>query len=157
MNRVHSSEEAPRSFTMAPCVVVERLEALEIILDLSFGIPINNIISLGVKAAVQQNRRKRARRNPSPRMIKVTVHKKRKVNEEQPTPASSPSRNHDSAAPRQNPLICTGAEPIHQVHGPPKPRATESMLRNRIHISAIYLRTSNVTVVLRGLTRFQFT
>jgi len=26
MNRVHSSEEAPRSFTMAPCVVVERLE-----------------------------------------------------------------------------------------------------------------------------------
>jgi len=26
MNRVHSSDEAPRSFTMAPCVVVERLE-----------------------------------------------------------------------------------------------------------------------------------
>jgi len=26
MNRVLSSEEAPRSFTMAPCVVVERLE-----------------------------------------------------------------------------------------------------------------------------------
>jgi len=26
MNRVHSSEEAPRSFTIAPCVVVERLE-----------------------------------------------------------------------------------------------------------------------------------
>ena len=26
MNRVHSSEEAPRSFTMAPCVVAERLE-----------------------------------------------------------------------------------------------------------------------------------
>ena len=26
MKRVHSSEEAPRSFTMAPCVVVERLE-----------------------------------------------------------------------------------------------------------------------------------
>jgi len=25
-NRVHSSEEAPRSFTMAPCVFVERLE-----------------------------------------------------------------------------------------------------------------------------------
>jgi len=29
MNRVHSSEEAPRSFTMAPCVVVERLEEKE--------------------------------------------------------------------------------------------------------------------------------
>jgi len=26
MNRVHSSEEAPRTFTMAPCIVVERLE-----------------------------------------------------------------------------------------------------------------------------------
>jgi len=26
MNKVYSSEEAPRSFTMAPCVVVERLE-----------------------------------------------------------------------------------------------------------------------------------
>jgi len=26
MNRVHSYEEAPRSFTMAPCVVVKRLE-----------------------------------------------------------------------------------------------------------------------------------
>jgi len=26
MNRVYSSEEAPRSFTMAPCVVVERLQ-----------------------------------------------------------------------------------------------------------------------------------
>ena len=26
MNRVYSSEEAPRSFTMAPCVVAERLE-----------------------------------------------------------------------------------------------------------------------------------
>ena len=26
MNRLNSSEEAPRSFTMAPCVVVERLE-----------------------------------------------------------------------------------------------------------------------------------
>jgi len=89
---------------------------------------------------VQQSRSKRARRNPSPRMIKVTVHEKRRVNKEQPTSASSPSRNHDSAAPRQHPLICTGAEPIHQVtsHGPPKLRATVSMLQHRIHISAIF-------------------
>ena len=74
---------------------------------------------------MQQSRSKRARKNPSPGMIKVTVHEKRRVNEEQPTPASSLSRNHDSAAPRQHPLIYTGAEPIHQVHGPTKPRATE--------------------------------
>ena len=73
---------------------------------------------------MQQSRIRRACRNPSPRMTKVTVHEKRRVNEEQPTPASSPSRNHDSTAPRQHPLICTSAEPIHQVHGPSKPRAT---------------------------------
>ena len=41
---------------------------------------------------MQQRRSKRARRNPSPRMFKVTVHEKQRVNEEQPTPASSPSR-----------------------------------------------------------------
>ena len=87
---------------------------------------------------MQQSRSKQARRNPRPRMIKVTVHEKRRIKEEQPTPTSSPSHNHDSVVPRQTPLICTGAEPIHQVHGPPKPRATESMLRNRIHISAIF-------------------
>jgi len=51
---------------------------------------------------------------------------------------SSPSRNHDSAAPRQHPLICTVAEAIHQVRDPPKLQATESMLRNRIHIFAIF-------------------
>jgi len=88
--------------------------------------------STNTPPAVQQSRSTRARRNPSPRMIKVTVHEKRRVNEEQPTPASSPSRNHDSAAPRQHPLICTGAKPIHQVHGQPMSRAPESMLRNRI-------------------------
>ena len=42
--------------------------------------------------AVQQNRSTRAHRNPSPRMIIVTVQEKQRVNEEQPTPASSPSR-----------------------------------------------------------------
>jgi len=115
---MHSSEEASRNFTMAPCVVVERLEDKQ----------------RCSRAAVSG-----ARRNPRPRMVKVTVHEKRRVNEEQPTPACSPSRNHDSAAPRQHPLICAGAEPIHQIHDPPKPRATESRLRNRIHISAIFL------------------
>jgi len=43
---------------------------------------------------VQQSRSTRARRNLSlgPRMVKVTAHEKRRVNKEQPTPASSPSR-----------------------------------------------------------------
>jgi len=49
-------------------------------------------------------------------------------------PQAAHHANHDSAAPRQHPLICTGAEPIHQVHGQPTSRAPESMLRNRITI-----------------------
>ena len=53
MKRVHSTEEAPRSFTMAPCVVVERLEG---------------------KQRYSKSHSKRARRNPSPRMSKVNVH-----------------------------------------------------------------------------------
>jgi len=44
------------------------------------------------RARRNPSRSTRARRNPSPRMIKVTVQEKRRVNEEQPTPASSPSR-----------------------------------------------------------------
>jgi len=48
------------------------------------------------------------------------------------TTDSSSSHYHDRAPPRQQPIICTGAEPICSVHGPPKLQATESMLRNRI-------------------------
>jgi len=44
MNRVHSSEESPRSFTMAPCVVVERLKG---------------------KQRCSKSRGKQARRNPA--------------------------------------------------------------------------------------------
>jgi len=36
------------------------------------------------------------------------------------TTDSSSSHHHDSAPPRQQPLICTGAKPIHPDHGPPK-------------------------------------
>jgi len=35
-------------------------------------------------------------------------------------PQAAHHANHDSVTPRQHPLICTGAEPIHQVHGSPK-------------------------------------
>jgi len=43
--------------------------------------------------------------------------------------------NHDSAAPSQHPLICTGAEPIHQVHDQPC-RRLQSRCSN--HISTIF-------------------
>jgi len=36
------------------------------------------------------------------------------------TTNSSSSHHHDSAPSRPHPLICTGAEPIHPVHSPPK-------------------------------------
>jgi len=39
------------------------------------------------------------------------------------TTNSSSSHHHDSAPSRPHPLICTGAEPIHPVHGPPKLQA----------------------------------
>ena len=39
------------------------------------------------------------------------------------TTNSSSSHHHDSAPSRPHPLICTGAETIHPVHGPPKLRA----------------------------------
>jgi len=45
--------------------------------------------------------------------------------------------NHDSVAPRQHPLICTGAEPIHQVHGSPKPRVGGNA-EIEDHISTIF-------------------
>ena len=48
--------------------------------------------STNTPPAVQQNRSTRARRNPSPKMIKMIVQEKRRVNEEQTTPACSPSR-----------------------------------------------------------------
>jgi len=117
MNRVHSSEEAPRSFTTVPCVVVERFEGKQ----------------LCSRALVDEHAEL-----PSPKMTKVTVHGETKGQWGTTKPRNSSSRNHDSAAPRQHPLICTGAEPIRPVHGPPKLRAHESMLRNRIHIFAIF-------------------
>jgi len=48
------------------------------------------------------------------------------------TTNSSSSHHHDSTPPRLQPLICTGAEPIHPVHGPPKLRATEATPRNEV-------------------------
>jgi len=69
--------------------------------------------STNTPAAVQQSRSTRARRNPSPRMIKVTVHEKRRVNEEQPTPASSPSRKSRQRSTQTTPahLHWCGANP----------------------------------------------
>jgi len=97
--------------------------------------PLRSCRKIGRKAAVQQSRSRRARRNSSPRMTKVTVHEKRKVSEKRPNPRNSPSHNHDSAAPRQHPLINTGAGPIHPVHGQPMSLATKAIPRNEVTFS----------------------
>jgi len=68
MNRVHSSEEAPRSFTMAPCVVVERLEGKQ----------------RCSRAPVDEHADVLAREWP-----KWLFTEKRKVNKEQPNPATA--------------------------------------------------------------------
>jgi len=53
-------------------------------------------------------------------------------------PQAAHHANHDSTAPRQHPLICTGAEPNHQVHGQLMLEAPESMIREKDHISTIF-------------------
>ena len=54
----------------------------------------------------------------------MTVHGETKGQRGTTKPRNSRSHNHDSTVPRQHPLICTGVEPIHPVHGPPRLRAT---------------------------------
>ena len=60
--------------------------------------------STNTPPAVQQSRSTRARGNSRPGMIKVTVHEKLRVNEEQPTPASSTSRKSKDC--QQHPSLC---------------------------------------------------
>jgi len=95
MDRVHSSEEAPHSFIMAPCVVLERLEGKQ-----RFS-----------RAPVVEHAELQAREWP-----KWLFTEKRKINEDQPNSATA---HHLSSWPAQA-------------------ASHESMLRNRIHIFAIF-------------------
>jgi len=60
-------------------------------------------------------------------------------------PQAAPHANHDSTAPRQHPLICTGAKPIHQVHGQPMSRAPESDL-----LDWVWLQSWESSIMERG-------
>jgi len=103
--RPHNSCEAPCSFAMAPCVVVEKLEGTQQCIR----------APVGEHAEVQAQD------------AKCGCHEQQKVNEKQPKPRNSPSHNHDSTAPRQHPLIYAGAGSIHLVHGPLLSPATEAI------------------------------
>jgi len=115
MNRVHSSEEAPRSFTMAPCVVVERLEGKQ----------------RCSRATVSQHAGIQAREYSS-----WLFTKKREVNEKTTKPCNSPHTMTTARRPDNIPLICTGAGPIHPVHIQPMSLATEAPKWG--YISAIF-------------------
>ena len=90
---------------MAPCVVVERLEEKQQC----------SRVPVGEHAEVQAQD------------AECGCHEQQEVNEKRPKPRNSPSHNHDSTAPRQHPLIYTGAGPIHPVHGPLRSPATEAI------------------------------
>jgi len=79
-------------------------------------------------------------------MIKVTVHEKRRVNEEQPLFTKKREVNgkndqtlyspHTITTARRTdniPLICTGAGLIHPLHSQPMSLATETMPETRLH------------------------
>jgi len=82
---------------MAPCVVVERLEG-------NYWRCSTAPVGEHTKVQAQD--------------AECGCHEQQEVNKKQPNPRNSPSQNHDSTAPRQHPLIYTGAGSIHPVHGP---------------------------------------
>jgi len=96
---------------MAPCVVVQRLQ----------GKQQCSRAPAGEHAEVQAQD------------AECGCHEQQEVNEKRPKPRNNQSHNHDSAAPRQHPLIFTGAGPIHPVHGPLRLPATEAMPRKDSH------------------------
>jgi len=116
--RPHNSGEAPCSFTMAPCVVVARLE----------GNQQRSRAPVGEQAEVHAQD------------AECGCHEQHEVNEKQPKPRNTQSHNHDNTAPRQHPLIYNGAGQIHPVHGPSSCKPRRPCLE-RIHILAgfIYL------------------
>jgi len=102
--RPHNSGEAPCNITMAPCVVVERLE----------GKQQCSRAPVGKHAEVQTQD------------VECGCHEEQEVSEKRPKPRKSLSHNHHSMAPRQYPLT-TGAGLIHPVHGPLRSPATEAI------------------------------
>jgi len=111
-----------RSFTVALCVVVERLEGKQ----------------RCTRAPVGEHTGRQAREWPR------DCSRETKGQQRTAKPRSNPSHHHNSAAPRQHPLICTSAEPIHPVHGPPKLLATEVIPQNESHLC--HFRGSNSIV-----------
>jgi len=106
MNRVHSSGEAPRSFTMAPCIVVTQRCS---------------------RAAVSEHAGIQARE-----WSRWLFTMKRKVNKKTTKPRNSPDTITTARRPDNIPLICTGAGPIHSVHSKPMSLATEAIAQNEI-------------------------
>jgi len=108
-NKVNNSEEVPRSFTMAPCVVVEILEGKQ-----------------------RCSRAPAGEQDAEPENAQSDCSRETKGQQRTTKPSSSPSHHNDRAPPRQHPLICIFAKPMHPVHGLPKLLATEAIPQNEV-------------------------
>ena len=85
----------------------------------------------------------------SPRMVKVTVHEERSVNEEQPTPASSPLRKSRQRGAQTTPAHLHWCEANPPISWSTHALAQESMLRNRITFPPFSRRFS--VCMIRGI------
>jgi len=93
------------------------------------------------KTAVQPSCSKRARRNPSPKMIKLTVHEEARGQWKNDQTLNIPHTITTARRTDNIPLICTGAGPIHPVHSPPMSLATEALPETRFyfcHFPAVF-------------------
>jgi len=77
---------------------------------------------------------------PEPETAQCGCSRETKSQRRTTEPRSSPSQHHDSVPPRQHPLVCTGAEPIHPVHDQLHLPAAEATPPNRDYIFAIFAR-----------------
>ena len=120
--RPHNSGEAPCSFTMAPCVVVERLE----------GKQQCSRAPVGEHAEVQAQD------------AECGCHEQQEVNKKRPKPRNSPSHNHDSTAPTQHP-------PIHPVQArsgrqPRRPLPRKDSHFRHFSNSSVFMYTTHLCV-----------
>jgi len=94
--------------------------------------PLRSCRKIRGKAEVQQNPSRWARRTSSPENDQCDCSRRNERSMRNNKTRNSPSHNHDSAAPRQYLLICTGAGLIHPVHGQPMLLAAKAIVQNEV-------------------------
>jgi len=123
--RPDNSDEALCSFTMAPCVVVERLE----------GNQQCSRAPAGEHAEVQAQD------------SKCDCQEQQDFNEKRQNPATAHNTITTVRAQQQHPLIYTGSGPIHPVHGPLRSPATEAIASKGFTFSPFWRVLSLIYVI----------